>query len=445
MILRPLRATLALGAALGGRPALADGGAAPADAPPASEVRRPAADWLAVGGSVKSITAAAFPRANALPLAGPGVDPSAPSGQATVIARLAVEARPLPPVRIEVHPLLVALAPGAAGGGALLVQTGLGAPELVPLSVDPVSAPGLRAQLRLDRAVLRAAWPGVQLAVGRQALSFGRGLFFTPLDLVNPFLPTVVDQEFKPGVDAARVDVFAGTSGQLTAAVAYGGPGWDDAVGAVQAAGTLGVWDLGLMGAVVHEDLVAGAFTHGSVGAVGLHAEGAFTRPPAGSGQAPFARVAVGADARPHGDLTLSGELYVQTLGADAPQGYLATALDPRVARGELWLLGRWYAAGAAAWQAAPTVNAALAAVVNLQDPSALLGPSLAWSVADDAELVAGAWAGLGAPPGRVTAADLAFNPFDPAGLEGMLRRLPVRSEMGLLPTTAFLQLRAFF
>jgi hypothetical protein len=435
---RSARGALLLAAGLVARAAVATEGAS--DPPPEVSAR---AERLRVGGSVKSITAASFPREDALPLAGPGA--SGPSGQATVIGRLAVEARPTPALRIEVHPLLVALAPGQAAGGALLVQTGLGAPELVPLSWDPVDGPGLRAQLRLDRAVLRASLPGVQVAVGRQALSFGRGLFFTPLDLVNPFLPTVVDQEFKPGVDAARVDVFAGTSGQVTAAVAYGGPGWDDAVGALQAAGTLGVWDLGLMGAVVHEDLVAGAFTHGSVGPVGLHAEGAVTRPPAGSGQAPFVRAALGADARPHGNLSVSGELYVQSLGAATAAGYLPTALDPRFARGELWLLGRWYAAGAAAWQAAPTVNVALAAVVNLHDPSALLGPTLAWSVADDAELVAGAWAGLGAGPGRVQAADLAFNPFDPAGLREMLRGLPVRSEMGLLPTTGFLQLRAFF
>ncbi len=54
---------------------------------------------------------------------------------------------------------------------------------------------------RLDR--LWAGYTGRKVVVraGRQALSWGNGLYFHPLDLVNPFDPTTIDTEYKTGDD----------------------------------------------------------------------------------------------------------------------------------------------------------------------------------------------------------------------------------------------------
>ena len=56
---------------------------------------------------------------------------------------------------------------------------------------------------RLDR--LWAGYTGEKMVVrvGRQALSWGNGLFFHPMDLVNPFDPTTIDTEYKSGDDMA--------------------------------------------------------------------------------------------------------------------------------------------------------------------------------------------------------------------------------------------------
>lgn len=54
---------------------------------------------------------------------------------------------------------------------------------------------------RLDRLWFGYTSEQVVLRVGRQALSWGNGLFFTPMDLVNPFNPAAVDTEFKSGDD----------------------------------------------------------------------------------------------------------------------------------------------------------------------------------------------------------------------------------------------------
>jgi len=54
---------------------------------------------------------------------------------------------------------------------------------------------------RLDRLAIGYAGDNLVLKLGRQALSWGNGLFFSPLDIVNPFDPATVDTEYKAGDD----------------------------------------------------------------------------------------------------------------------------------------------------------------------------------------------------------------------------------------------------
>jgi len=59
----------------------------------------------------------------------------------------------------------------------------------------------LRALHRLDR--LAVGWSGDHLVMrlGRQAISWGNGLAFSPMDIVNPFDPQAIDIEYKAGDD----------------------------------------------------------------------------------------------------------------------------------------------------------------------------------------------------------------------------------------------------
>ncbi len=61
---------------------------------------------------------------------------------------------------------------------------------------------GKRAVIgRLDRLSVGYTGTTTSVRFGRQAISWGNGLFFTPMDIVNPFDPTQVDTEFKAGDD----------------------------------------------------------------------------------------------------------------------------------------------------------------------------------------------------------------------------------------------------
>lgn len=306
--------------------------------------------------------------------------------------------------------------PGSGTGVALT------APELVDLTWEIVEdAAVLRG--RTDRLWVRGTFGRTDVTLGRQPISFGTGVIFTPLDLVAPFHPATIDQEYKPGVDAARVDTYLGTSGSLTAVAAWAG-GDDPLVAAGYGQGTVGLTDLGAFLAWSRGEPVAGLSLATALGAVKLYGDATLTLPEAGD---PFVRAVAGLFAMPTGTTTLTAEVYLQTLGASQPDDYLGVAAHPRFLRGEVWQLGRYYAGIAVSQEITPLVHASLSAIANLADPSALLAPGLAWNVAEEAEVSLGIWMGLGRPP-ALRSSDLL-----------------VRSEFGLYPTALFLRAATYF
>ena len=54
---------------------------------------------------------------------------------------------------------------------------------------------------RLDRLSVTYTKENFVVSVGRQAITWGNGLIFSPMDIVNPFDPTTVDTEYKTGDD----------------------------------------------------------------------------------------------------------------------------------------------------------------------------------------------------------------------------------------------------
>lgn len=59
------------------------------------------------------------------------------------------------------------------------------------------------AYQRIDRASVGYTESNYVIRVGRQAVSWGNGLVFQPMDIFNPFSPTAIDKEYKTGDDMA--------------------------------------------------------------------------------------------------------------------------------------------------------------------------------------------------------------------------------------------------
>jgi hypothetical protein len=54
---------------------------------------------------------------------------------------------------------------------------------------------------RLDRAAVSYVEDALVVKLGRQAISWGNGLIYAPMDLFNPFSPSSIDKEYKTGDD----------------------------------------------------------------------------------------------------------------------------------------------------------------------------------------------------------------------------------------------------
>lgn len=72
---------------------------------------------------------------------------------------------------------------------------------------------------RLDRLWIGYTGDKAVVRFGRQALSWGNGLFFAPMDLVNPFDPTTIDTEYKTGDDMLYAQYLRDNGDDLQGAV----------------------------------------------------------------------------------------------------------------------------------------------------------------------------------------------------------------------------------
>ena len=393
---------------------------------------------LDVGGDVKGFFVGMFPYEHFLM-------PEDPVGQGMLDFRFKVDGGIQRWFRYSFHHQASAsvLSESIAMGLSPTASSGQAVPEALDLSWSVVSSENQTISGRMDRAWIGFRVPHFNFTVGRQPISFGSAYFFTPMDLVNPFSPVVIDQEYKPGVDAARADIYIGMTGNISIVAAYAGSwDWEGTVLAAHGGFTVGVFDLGFFAGQIHAETVLGMDFKGAIGPVGVRGEGTVTMK---KDQDPFVRLVLGADYRPHNKWYLIAEFYLQTLGACDPACYLPFATTDRFLRGELWTMGRYYAAFSVNWEAHPLVNVSMFVISNLADPSFLLGPALSWSVADNAEMSAGTYFALGKRPGEMTEMDFLNDDFTVKTEDELMASIPVESEFGLSPHVAYVQLKVYF
>jgi hypothetical protein len=57
-----------------------------------------------------------------------------------------------------------------------------------------------------DRAFIQYSHNNLHITAGRQAISWGNGLIFNPIDIFNPFDPLAIDRKYKPGDDLLHAE-----------------------------------------------------------------------------------------------------------------------------------------------------------------------------------------------------------------------------------------------
>ena len=250
---------------------------------------------------------------------------------------------------------------------------------------------------RFDR--LNVAWSpteAMEFSVGRQAISWGTTQFFSPADPFPAFSPTDPFQEFRVGVDAARLRIYPSALSEIDVVFrpsrtdvgeevtalarglttwmnwglsAWGGTLYGDPTGAVGASGGIGPWAL-YFEAVVRD-------YHGTV--VGRGAIGTFR----------LFQVA-------GRDLAVTLDYQRDGRGASAPEELLTVLQSREFRRGEYQVFGRDEAAVSASYQIHPLWSVGGLALWNLNDRSTLVMPNFSYSVSNEASLRGGLFVGVG-------------------------------------------------
>jgi hypothetical protein len=257
-----------------------------------------------------------------------------------------------------------------------------------------------RTYHRLDRLALtfRPSWGTV--VAGRQALTWGNGLVFNPMDLFNPFSPTDVERDYKVGDDMLNVSLLAGPGELQALAVPRRDPEtgdleWRRSSTAVRLHTPIGPLEADVLAARHYEDVVAGAGLAGYLGGAAWRADATWTaldEHPGRSGG--YLSLVANIDySWVWGGRNCYGfiECYFNGAGSDDAGGSLD---DPvvleRVERGELFTLGRRYVAASLQYEAHPLLNGYVTAIHNLNDGSGTVQPRLVWDVAENLQALAG-------------------------------------------------------
>ena len=247
------------------------------------------------------------------------------------------------------------------------------------------------ALARFDR--LAIGWTGENTVVrlGRQALSWGNGLFYAPMDLVNPFDPATIDTEFKAGDDMLYVQQLFDNGNDLQAAfVARRNPLTGQRTGdqntvAAKYHGLAGDAEYDILVAKHYDDPVLGFGGSKSVGGAILRGDIVVTRTDSKTVTTLVTNINYSWTGFGR-NMTGSLEYYYNGFGQTGDYDFLS---DPdlflRIARGDLFTLGRQYLAGNVLIEVTPLWTISPVLLVNLQDPSSLLQVTAQGSLGDNA------------------------------------------------------------
>jgi hypothetical protein len=251
---------------------------------------------------------------------------------------------------------------------------------------------------RLDRLSASYTTDKLVVRIGRQAISWGNGLIFSPMDIVNPFDPTAVDTEYKAGDDMAYAQYLRDNGDDFEFAhvvrrnPATGDVDSDQATTALKYHGFAGQGEYDILVAEHYGDTTIAVGGNRSVGGAIVHGDVVWMDTPSGSRTQLVTNLSY---SWVWASKNMSGivEYYFSEFGQRAGQYDLANLLgNPellrRLERGEAFTLGRNYLAGGVTVEMTPLWMLTPNLFANLDDGSALLQVVSRNSLSDNAEIL---------------------------------------------------------
>ena len=261
------------------------------------------------------------------------------------------------------------------------------------------------AQQTIDRLSLSYSTEDFVVRVGRQALTWGNGLVFRPMDLFDPFAPNATDTEFKTGADMIYAQVLFGDGSDLQA-IAVPRPRVSGAQPSTNASSFAGLYrrafgtiQTSWLLARDHGDWTAAVEATGPLDGASwtLELVPVFLR----GGGTRVSALANISDATTLFDrnATIFAEYFHNGVGETRGDLTLATLppdLLDRLARGQVFTFRQNYLAGGVTLEWTPLLTLSPTLIADLDDASIYALAAANYSLSDDLMLVGGAQLPLG-------------------------------------------------
>ena len=283
-----------------------------------------------------------------------------------------------------------------ANSGPTFDQTPTGDEErLLDLTWEVDRGDRHRLLHRFDRFALKYRTSRWAVTVGRDAVSWGNGVVFHPMDLFNPFAPTTVDQDYKAGDDLIRIERLFddGSDFEMLAVARHGEVGNNTASVAFKYRALVGSSEL---------DVLAGRHYGGEVVGLGLRAPigGALARSDlvaVNDGEGWTVSGVVNVDYSfpvAQSSVYVFAEYFRNAFGVAAlpdDLDLLPDTLADRLARGETFMLMKDYVAVGTQFRWHALVNQNITVIANLHDASKVVQTAVGYDASDAVRLQVGA------------------------------------------------------
>jgi len=252
---------------------------------------------------------------------------------------------------------------------------------------------------RLDRLALTFLPAWGQARLGRQAVTWGNGFLFNPMDLFNPFSPTDIERDYKIGTDMVFMQMGLGDiTGFQFLYVPRRDPSdddvkWDQSSLAGKFHFSFGATEFDIMAAHHYDDPIVGLGSRGYLKDTAWRLDATWTFLDH-SGSSGYLSLDANVD---YSWVWIKKNFYgfIEFFYSGVGRSdYTMAIVDPqiveRIDRRELFTLGKYYLSGHVRVELHPLFNFSLTAINNLSDPSGVLQPYASWDMVRNLEMTLG-------------------------------------------------------
>ena len=253
---------------------------------------------------------------------------------------------------------------------------------------------------RLDRFNLTYQPQWGLIRIGRQAITWGNGFLFNPMDLFNPFSPTDIERDYKIGSDMALLQIPTERTGDYQGLYVPRRNNLDDDMewassslaGKVHFAVESNEFDI--MAGHHYDDDVVGIGAVGYIGGAAWRMDATWTFLDKDSSSDNYLSLVANMDySWVWWNKNFYGfiEYFHNGLGENDPsEAFTNPDILKRLDRGELFALGKNYLSGHIQVEIHPLFNFFFTAINNMADSSGILQPRVIWDVKQDFQVTMG-------------------------------------------------------